>query len=314
MADAVELGLRYLKAAGVPYDAARGVTLIENAARAGDPRAAFLAATLASAYFWRERDWTVAFDYLLFAAQRGHDSAQNSLRILASGPSGDVVPGDQWEQMRHAIDLDDWLEAPTSTMLRESPCIQVVEGFAPPAACDWLIERARHRLSRASIYDRTTGKPIVDNRRTNSQCDLGIDASGPLTFVLRGRIASLTKRHDRAMEIPKILHYAPGQTFAPHYDFLDATEPAYQAELAQHGQRTHTFLLYLNDDYEDGATAFPDIEFAHAGAKGDALLFANVGPDGRPDYSTKHAGLPPTSGEKWVFSQWIREFPKSLSD
>lgn len=28
------------------------------------------------------------------------------------------------------------------------------------------------------------------------------------------------------------------------------------------------------------------------------------------DDDTMHIGLPPTSGEKWVFSQWIREFPR----
>lgn len=309
-ANLVDTGLQYLTAAGVPYDAARGVSLIESAAHAGDARGAFLAATIASSYFWRERDWNLAFDYLLQAAQLGHTVAQDSLRILAGGPSGKDVTDDTWQHMRSAIDLAEWLEPPPATMLRESPCIQVIEGFAPPAACDWLVAQAKQRLSRASIYDRTTGKPVVDDRRTNSQCDLGVDNSGPLTFVLRGRIGALTRRHDRAMEIPKVLHYAPGETFAPHYDFLDASEPAYGAELAEHGQRTHTFLLYLNDEFRGGETRFLEIDLAHIGAKGDALLFANVGPDGQPDYATKHAGLPPTSGEKWVFSQWIREYPR----
>jgi len=40
--------------------------------------------------------------------------------------------------------------------------------------------------------------------------------------------------------------------------------------------------------------------------EGDALFLANVTRDGQPDLKTLHAGLPPTSGEKWVFSQWIR--------
>lgn len=32
---------------------------------------------------------------------------------------------------------------------------------------------------------------------------------------------------------------------------------------------------------------------------------------GKPDKATRHAGLPPTEGEKWLFSQWIREFPRN---
>jgi len=110
------------------------------------------------------------------------------------------------------------------------------------------------------------------------------------------------------MEVPKVLHYAPGQTFADHYDWLDPDEPAYLLELARRGQRAETFLIYLNEDFEGGETHFPEIDYSYRGGQGDAILFANVDANGRPDPATRHAGLPPTSGEKWLFSQWIREY------
>ena len=47
--------------------------------------------------------------------------------------------------------------------------------------------RARARLERATIYDKVTGGATEDERRTNSQCDLGLEASGVLTFLLRAR-------------------------------------------------------------------------------------------------------------------------------
>lgn len=37
--------------------------------------------------------------------------------------------------------------------------------------------------------------------------------------------------------------------------------------------------------------------------------FSNTDPAGAPDYATLHAGLPPTTGEKWLLSQWIRSKP-----
>ena len=40
--------------------------------------------------------------------------------------------------------------------------------------------------------------------------------------------------------------------------------------------------------------------------KGDALMWANTRPDGAIDHGTRHAGLPPIAGEKWVLSQWLR--------
>ena len=35
----------------------------------------------------------------------------------------------------------------------------------------------------------------------------------------------------------------------------------------------------------------------------------NVDAEGTPDPRTLHAGLPPTAGEKWVLSQWVRTRP-----
>ncbi len=112
------------------------------------------------------------------------------------------------------------------------------------------------------------------------------------------------------METPKVLHYAPGETFAEHFDYLNPAEPAYATQLAVRGQRTETFLIYLNDGFSGGETYFRRIGLSHIGAKGDALLFANLDAAGVPDPDTIHTGLPPTSGEKWLFSQWIREFPR----
>ena len=96
------------------------------------------------------------------------------------------------------------------------------------------------------------------------------------------------------------------QHFAPHFDFLDEQSPALAADIAARGQRIVTFLLYLNDDYAGGETAFPALGLHHRGRCGDALMFANVDLAQRPDPQTLHAGLPPQRGQKWVLSQWIR--------
>lgn len=308
---AVRLGVRFLTANNAPANPARGMTLIEQAAAAGDAEGANLAATIASSTFWRVRSWDRAFDYLLSAAEHGHEAAQSSLRILAGGPSGTNLDGQDWASMRGAIDLAAWHTPPDVTLIREAPHIQVIEKFIPPAACDWLITQARGQLSRATIYDKATGGTTVDSRRTNSQCDLDVEIMGALTFVIRGRIAAITRRQDVAMEVPKVLHYQPGETFAKHFDFLNPAEPAYAQEISTRGQRTDTFLIYLNDDFDGGETQFPLIGYSYVGGKGDALLFRNVDASGAPDQGTMHVGMPPTSGQKWLFSQWIREFPRA---
>ena len=308
---AASLGLRYLTGRGVTANPVRGLDLIEQAARAGDPDGAYLAAAVAGTSFWRPQDWQTAFDHLLHAAEFGHDAARSALRILAAGPADEPGNGDDWGQLRRDIDLDAWLSSPEPKLIRESPRIQVIENFLSRAACGWLIAQVRDRLERATIYDKATGGSTEDFRRTNTQCDLDIETGGALTFVIRARISSLAGRQDAAMEVPKVLHYSPGETFAEHFDYLNPAEPAFARELATRGQRTDTFLIYLNADFTGGETHFPELGISHAGATGDALWFSNVNAEGQPDEATRHAGLPPSTGEKWLFSQWIREFPRN---
>lgn len=308
---AARLGLCYLVGSRVPADPVRGIALIDQSARNGDASGAYLAATIASTAFWRPRNWANALDHLRHAAELGHEAAQSASRILAAGPTGIPVEQSDWDQQRASIDLDTWFSPPQPVLLRESPRIRALEGFIPPAVCDWFIAAVRDRLARATIYDKSTGGTTEDERRTNSQCDLDVEIGGVMTFVVRGRIAAVTGRRDAAMEVPKVLHYRPGETFAAHYDYLNPDEPAYARELALRGQRTDTFLIYLNDDFSGGETHFPDLGISHTGAKGDALWFSNVDADGNPDEATRHAGMPPISGEKWLFSQWIRELPRN---
>jgi hypothetical protein len=126
-------------------------------------------------------------------------------------------------------------------------------------------------------------------------------------LAARARIAATVGVPAAALEPIQVLHYAPGQTFERHYDFLDPDMPAFAAEIARAGQRLATFLVYLNDDFIGGETDFPLLDLRHRGAAGDALMFANLEPAGAPDRRMLHAGLPPASGEKWLLSQWIRD-------
>jgi prolyl 4-hydroxylase len=94
----------------------------------------------------------------------------------------------------------------------------------------------------------------------------------------------------------------------PHVDYFDTALASEAVEMAEGGQRVATALLYLNDEgLEGGETDLPRLGFKHRGRKGDALVFFNVDAAGEVDRRTWHAGLPPTGGEKWLLSQWIRD-------
>jgi hypothetical protein len=85
-----------------------------------------------------------------------------------------------------AGDLDAWFSPPEAHMIRESPRMHVVDRSFQASVCDWLIERARGRLSRATIDDKATGGTTEHGRRTNSQCDLDLEVGARLHSYCAG--------------------------------------------------------------------------------------------------------------------------------
>ncbi|MGC1304945.1 MAG: 2OG-Fe(II) oxygenase, partial [Caulobacteraceae bacterium] len=264
-------------------------------------------ATLAAAGAGVRQDWQVALDYLLRGALLGSERAQGQLRVLAGLIGKGDLTRSAWEKARRSVDVNAWMSSPPKRSISENPRLRVVEGFAPALACDWVIGRARGVARPATVYDPMTGGPRQEDARTNSAAEFNIVQIDVVMFLLRERIASATGLSAQMMEPLQVLHYAVGQRFAPHFDFMNPDIEGHARDTALRGQRIATFLLYLNDDYDGGETAFPRIDLKHRGRKGDAFFFANVDADNRPDRLTLHAGEPTIAGEKWVLSQWIRD-------
>lgn len=286
------LGVRQL--GGTVEDRRLGLQSIERAVAQDHPEALHLWAVMAAAGFAQRQDWGRALSLLARAAERGHWRARAQMTLLGA-------PG--------SFDLRRWLSPPAPTMKFGSPRIGAMESFLPPAMCDWLVKVARPSLKHALILDPQTGARAQSGRRTNSGAYLGLLQSDVVIRLVKARIAEALDRPVRQQEDSNVLHYAPGEMFAEHYDFQDPAEPGHARELAAVGQRIATFLIYLNDEYEGGETAFPLLNWRHKGKAGDALFFWNVSPEGAVERQLLHAGLAPTRGEKWVFSQWVRDRP-----
>ena len=287
----------------------------ESAARGGSGEASRVLAVLAATGMGLPHDLKAALGHLQAAAERCNGAAQAELAALAGNwqladeiLAGRGQPSEDWDRLRAAVDIDAWLHAPQLTEMSTQPRIAVVDGFISTRACDWLIRIARPHLKQARIFDNPTGEGREDGRRNNSAAELHLPLMDTVVAFLRARIAALAKVPDAWLnaESCQVMHYRPGEEFVPHHDFLDVSHPGHARNVASFGQRALTLLVYLNEEYENGQTAFPLLARAFRGRKGDALLFWNVMDDGTPDDLTLHAGTPPSSGEKWLLSQWIR--------
>jgi hypothetical protein len=292
----------------------RAAGLLETASSNGHAQASERLALLDALGSARPPDWNRALDFLALAAERGSLSAQQQILLLADNEIDPAVPPgadcEFWRTIRARIPLERRMLPGEKESLSDSPRIRLIRQFATDAECRWMISLGRDQLAPATVFDKATGGHLRHSSRDNSFLVLRIGEMNVLTEVIRQRIAAATNLPAPLFEPSQILHYAVGQRFKPHHDFLDPANPAYHESLATFGQRIATFLIYLNDDYQGGETSFPNIGLTFRGEQGDALFFANVTKDGAPDPHTLHAGLPTASGEKWVFSQWIRDrFP-----
>jgi prolyl 4-hydroxylase len=145
--------------------------------------------------------------------------------------------------------------------------------------------------------------------RSNTQATFGVAAVSALHFLVQARLAKACRLPLTHFEAPAVLHYAVGEQITPHFDFIDPRVPDYEKQVAAQGQRIYTFLVYLNDAYAGGETGFPELGFEHRGSRREGLCFTNIDARGNPDLRMLHTGKPPTSGEKWIFSQFIRVRP-----
>jgi prolyl 4-hydroxylase len=301
-----ELGKRLIIGDKAPLLPKDGTGLLVDAFKGGSAEAALKLATLTALGAHVEQSWPGALAFLVFAAQRGSESARGQLRALAGAAPDESADEQQWLELARRIDLEYWMAAPRGETLCASPLVRVHRGFVTDSVCEWLIERARPSLKRALIYDPVGGKDIADHMRTNSAAGFDLMHADVVQAAVQCRMSAAVGVSVHQMEGPTVLHYAVGEQITNHYDFVNPRIPNYAAEIAQRGQRIVTFLVYLNDDYEGGETDFPSLGLRYHGAKGHGLFFTNALPNGEPDLRMVHAGLPPKDNEKWLMSQFIR--------
>ena len=246
-----------------------------------------LSAVLAARH--RPQEWSEAFDLLRRAAATGDGRAQGQVAVI----------GDRFA---------DQLSIPDATTRFDVPLVETYEQFLSAEACAWIRDRATPHLEAARVKNAEAGGANVHALRTNTGMGFSLIDTDLVLQIAHTRIAAAIGQPIANQEPTNILHYLPGQEYRPHFDFIDPGVAHFARELQTVGQRTVTFLIYLNDDYAGGATTFPRLDWSFKGKAGDALAFWNL-TDGRPDARTLHAGTPTTNGVKWLFSKWVRDRP-----
>ena len=172
--------------------------------------------------------------------------------------------------------------------------------------CDKIIEISKPFLKKSTVIGAITSNDI-SRERTSSNAFISPNID-PVISKIDNIVHSIIGIDIDNYEKLQVVNYTPGQLYNAHWDACDPLkDERCHNDVKNGGLRFATFIIYLNDDMEGGQTEFPLINKRIEPQKGKGVLFFNLNEDlkGRRELS-KHAGLPPTKGEKWMCNKWIR--------
>lgn len=275
-----ELAAWYLRGDPIPRDLVRARAVLRRTVAIGHVDAALREIALTANGTGGASDWPGAIALLRQAAANDPLAAQH-LALLG--------------EMR----LDDRgypLALATAETLSVRPLIRRFTDALTPAERQHLATVAHPDLAPAVVVDPQSGRNVANPIRSSHGAAIGPAQEDLVVAALNRRIAAMTDTPLDHGEPLQILRYAPGQQYRLHSDALAGAT----------NQRTVTAIAYLNDGFGGGETDFPAIGVRVRPRAGDVLIFHNALPDGRMDPSARHAGLPVTSGVKWIATRWIR--------
>ena len=180
--------------------------------------------------------------------------------------------------------------------------LYTIPDFLTPEECERVIAIAKASL-RPSLVTHSNGD---DAFRTSETCDL--DRSGD-AFVkyIDEKIAQRLGIRVPYSEAIQAQRYSIGQEFKAHHDYFSPYLDVYEKFVGDAGQRTWTFMIYLNDTPKGGGTHFLHLDHTFYPKQGMAVVWNNLQPDGTPNRNTMHHGMPVEAGEKVIITKWFRE-------
>lgn len=184
-----------------------------------------------------------------------------------------------------------------------SPYIEpeIINNVISQNECNDIISYARNKLFDSEIL---SGKN--DKIRNSKQC--WIPKTEPLAKNIIQNLAQKYKIPFDNAEDLQVVRYLPGQYFNEHHDACCDDNDYCINFTKHHGQRILTVLIYLNNDFTEGETYFKNLNLKLKPKVGDGITFYPLAKGSKKCHpKALHAGLPVTSGEKWVCNVWFRE-------
>lgn len=175
--------------------------------------------------------------------------------------------------------------------------------FLTTEECDYIVGLTQQSSARSSVAGSGDQSIKYDEGRTSSTSIL-TDAD-PIVAAVNQKMYTELGIEGQFSEPTQGQIYEVGQEFRHHQDAFG--KDAYHNHCLSSGQRTWTFMIYLNDVEEGGETDFPTIGKTFQPIKGTAVVWKNSDGTGTENSAALHAGLPVKKGKKVIITKWFRE-------
>ncbi len=175
-----------------------------------------------------------------------------------------------------------------------------VDSFLSAEECQHLIMLIRENRQRSTTTDEG-----VSEFRTSTTCNLD-DLGDAFVEDIDRRICQYMGIDPSESEAIQGQWYEVGQEFKAHTDYFDPLSPTFERHIGTLGQRTWTFMIYLNSTREGGSTSFPELNLDIEPQAGTALIWNNKDASGKLNPYTLHHGTPVQAGYKAVITKWFR--------
>ena len=142
--------------------------------------------------------------------------------------------------------------------------------------------------------------------RTSSTCDLSLFKDSFIKEIDE-KIAKALGIYSSYSEGIQAQRYNVDQEFKAHTDYFEPGSKEFADFAGKLGQRTWTFMIYLQDTRKGGATKFVKLDKTFYPKQGQAVIWNNLDEFGRPNAETLHHGMKVKSGTKMIITKWFRD-------
>ena len=187
----------------------------------------------------------------------------------------------------------------------DSPFIQLylIDHFLSQSECEKYIQVIDQEVSPSNVV----GDSAKGHR--TSQTAYLTKTDPLLSKSIDARISGVLGVSAERSEPIQGQRYYQGEFYKEHFDWFDVSKESGQKEVAVGGQRTWTFMVYLNTVLEGGGTHFPKLGLVFQPLVGRALCWRNLNKDGSANDYALHEAQPVALGSKYVITKWFRQEP-----